>query len=147
MKNQISIYTEMTPNPDVMKFVSSNVITSFDIEISRSNDSKIYPLATEILIFPFVEEIYISQNFISIKKNNNIDWIDIANEMREFIQDYINNNIIINNNTKNIKITEKKKYNVSIHLFRHAFPSGNRGILATYLSSVSSLFWGFCSWP
>ena len=92
MKKKINVYTEITPNPDVMKFVTSELITKHDIEISKSKNNKKYPIANELLIFPFVEEIYISKNFLAIKKNNNVDWLDISNEMREFIQDYINNN-------------------------------------------------------
>ena len=100
MKKKINVYTEITPNPDVMKFVISEIITNHDIVISKSKNQKQSPLANELLIFPFVEEIYISKNFLAIKKNNNIDWLDIANEMREFIQDYINNNEIIIKNVQ-----------------------------------------------
>ena len=108
MKNKINVYTEITPNPDVMKFVTSKIITNYDIEISKSKNNKKYPLANELLIFPFIEEIYISKNFLAIKKNNNIEWLDVVNEMREFIQDYINNNEII---IEKIQDENNKKYN------------------------------------
>ena len=45
MKNKINVYTEITPNPDVMKFVTSKIITNYDIEISKSKNNKKYPLA------------------------------------------------------------------------------------------------------
>lgn len=110
MKNIINVYTETTPNPDVMKFVISEIITKNNIEVSKSKNQKQSPLADELLIFPFVEEIYISKNFLAIKKNNDIDWIDIANDMREFIQDYINNNENIINDIKPLKTD---KYNAT----------------------------------
>ena len=87
---KINIYTEITPNPNVMKFVASSIITESDIEASKNKKSKTSNLANELLIFPFVDEVYISKNFLAIKKNNDIDWLDIANDMREFIQDYVN---------------------------------------------------------
>lgn len=106
---KINIYTEITPNPNVMKFVASSIITESDIEASRNKKSTTSNLANEILIFPFVEEVYISQNFLAIKKNNDIDWLDIANDMREFIQDYINSNTYQSNSTKVEKDKSLKK--------------------------------------
>ena len=87
---KINIYTEITPNPNVMKFVASSIITESDIEASKNKKSKTSNLANELLMFPFIDEVYISKNFLAIKKNNDIDWLDIANDMREFIQDYVN---------------------------------------------------------
>ena len=87
---KINIYTEITPNPNVMKFVASSIITESDIEASKNKKSKTSSLANELLMFPFIDEVYISKNFLAIKKNNDIDWLDIANDMREFIQDYVN---------------------------------------------------------
>ncbi|MAZ00660.1 MAG: hypothetical protein CMP58_00510 [Flavobacteriales bacterium] len=106
---KINIYTEITPNPNVMKFVASSIITESDIEASRNKKSTTSNLANELLIFPFVEEVYISQNFLAIKKNNDIDWLDIANDMREFIQDYINSNTYQSNSTKVEKDKSLKK--------------------------------------
>ncbi len=97
---KINIYTEITPNPNVMKFVASSIITEYDIEASKNKKSTTSNLANELLIFPFVDEVYISKNFLAIKKNNDIDWLDIANEMREFIQDYLNNNTTLVHSTK-----------------------------------------------
>ena len=97
---KINIYTEITPNPNVMKFVASSIITEYDIEASRNKKSTTSNLANELLIFPFVDEVYISKNFLAIKKNNDIDWLDIANDMREFIQDYLNNNTTLVHSTK-----------------------------------------------
>ena len=87
---KINIYTEITPNPNVMKFVASSIITESDIEASKNKKSKTSSLANELLMFPFIDEVYISKNFLAIKKNNDIDWLDIDNDMREFIQDYVN---------------------------------------------------------
>ena len=87
---KINIYTEITPNPNVMKFVASSIITESDIEASKNKKSKTSSLANELLMFPFIDEVYMSKNFLAIKKNNDIDWLDIANDMREFIQDYVN---------------------------------------------------------
>ena len=110
---KINIYTEITPNPNVMKFVASSIITESDIEASKNKKSKTSNLANELLIFPFVDEVYISKNFLAIKKNNDIDWLDIANDMREFIQDYVNseNYKIYSKKTEKDNSIEQKKEN------------------------------------
>ena len=46
------------------------------------------PLALELFSFPFIESVFISNNFISTKENG-IEWSDIILEMREFIRDYL----------------------------------------------------------
>ena len=110
---KINIYTEITPNPNVMKFVASSIITESDIEASKNKKSKTSNLANELLIFPFVDEVYISKNFLAIKKNNDIDWLDIANDMREFIQDYVNseNYKIYSTKSEKDNSREQKKEN------------------------------------
>ena len=45
-------------------------------------------------MFPFVENVFLSNNFISITKNRSVEWEDIAMQLREFILDFINNNKI-----------------------------------------------------
>tara|TARA_B100000287_G_scaffold189553_1_gene179114 strand:+ start:120 stop:698 length:579 start_codon:yes stop_codon:yes gene_type:complete len=110
---KINIYTEITPNPNVMKFVASSIITESDIEASKNKKSKTSNLANELLMFPFIDEVYISKNFLAIKKNNDIDWLDIANDMREFIQDYVNseNYKIYSTKSEKDNSREQKKEN------------------------------------
>ena len=41
-----------------------------------------------------MENVFLSNNFISITKNRSVEWEDIAMQLREFILDFINNNKI-----------------------------------------------------
>ena len=52
----------------------------------------------ELFTFPFVKEIFISKNYISIKKQKHVQWSDITNQIRIFIQDQLNQNIKIHSN-------------------------------------------------
>ena len=100
-----TIYMESTPNPKVMKFVANKILTEDSIELLNNKNSDQVPLAMELFKFPFIKSIFISYNFISITKNNDIDWHEISTEVREFINNYLNKNGFVNNfkSSKNIE--------------------------------------------
>ena len=81
---------ESTPNPSVMKFVTNRIICNDSIEINSVEDAKEIPIIESLFNFSFVKSVFISQNFISIKKSDEIDWQDIAIQMREFILEKLN---------------------------------------------------------
>ena len=92
-----TIYMESTPNPEVMKFVANKILTEDSIELLNNKNSNQVPLAMELFKFPFIKSIFISYNFISITKNNDIDWYEISTEVREFINNYLNKKGFVNN--------------------------------------------------
>ena len=105
------IYSESTPNPDVMKFVSNKILTDKSIEYLKIEDTENNTLIRKIFSLPFIREIFISKNYISVKKHNNIDWIDVTNQLRILIQESLNKGIIIIGQKKKIKVKKTKKSN------------------------------------
>ena len=103
-----SIYAESTPNPSVMKFVSNRILVAENMEILTVEDAKQIPLATAIFNFPFVKGLFISGNFISITKNADVKWDDIAMQLRIFITDFLNKEGIVIKEMKTAKEVEKK---------------------------------------
>ena len=97
-----SIYVESTPNPEVMKFVSNRMLADKSLEVLDASQAKNIPLANELFKLPFIKSIFISTNFVSIKKTENINWDDIALQLRLYISDYLNS-IEIMNHTDNIQ--------------------------------------------
>lgn len=98
-KIPVQIYAESTPNPNVMKFVTNKLLTSQNIEVLSVNRSKGVPLAIALFKFPFVKEVFIAENYISIAKVAAIDWFEITDELRSFLKDYIENrNLIVDEN-------------------------------------------------
>ncbi len=86
----ISVYAESTPNPDVMKFVCNKAINTGDsIEFKNIEEAQGSPLCSQVFNFPFVKEVFLAKNFISITKYNIIEWDDVVMEVREFIREYI----------------------------------------------------------
>jgi Fe-S cluster biogenesis protein NfuA len=89
-KEAIEVYAEATPNPSVMKFGTNKALTQTDVEfknIDEANQSS--PLAQAIFNFPFVKEVFISDNYISITKYDMVEWSEVYGEVRTFIREYL----------------------------------------------------------
>ena len=86
----ISIYTEMTPNPETMKFVANKLlypgksIDFPDVEIAKAS-----PLAVELFGFPFIKSVFIASNFVTLTKINDTDWQDVIPTIRQFLKEYL----------------------------------------------------------
>lgn len=85
----VEVYIENTPNPAVMKFVSNKVLYQGGMEFKNIGDSKVSPLASQLFEFPFVKEVFISDNYVSITKSESLEWEIVSPELRSFIKDFI----------------------------------------------------------
>lgn len=88
-KIPVTIYAESTPNPTVMKFVANKPLADGTFEFKNIDEAVHSPVATALFSFPFVKEVFISANYISIMKYEVADWQEISMELREFIRSYI----------------------------------------------------------
>ncbi|WP_338408037.1 NifU family protein [uncultured Flavobacterium sp.] len=90
-KQPITVYGETTPNPAALKFVVSRMLTKNAIEFKNIDDTVASPLAKELFKFPYVKEVFMDENYISITKYEVNDWQEITLELRSFIKLYIEN--------------------------------------------------------
>lgn len=90
-KNPVTVYGESTPNPATLKFVVSKMVTKTALEFKNIDETKASPLAKELFNFPYVKEIYIDENYISVSKYAAYEWNDITLELRSFIKLFIEN--------------------------------------------------------
>jgi len=109
-KVPITIYAESTPNPEVMKFVANKrLVEEGKFEFQNAEEAKDAPIAKALFDFPFISQVFITSNYISISKYNVVSWEEITLELREFIKNYIENgNDIINANAIEQKKEEMK---------------------------------------
>ncbi|ACU06767.1 nifU related protein [Flavobacteriaceae bacterium 3519-10] len=92
------IYSEMTPNPMVMKFVSSTELLDGFVEVKSPAEAGEVPLAKAIFDeFGFAKEIFISGNFVAVTKNVSVEWHEVMITMRDFIANYLQNGGAISN--------------------------------------------------
>ena len=47
------------------------------------------PLVKELFNFPFVKEVFMDENYISISKNDTTQWEEVVMEIRGFIKSYL----------------------------------------------------------
>lgn len=86
----VSIYTEMTPNPETMKFVANKLLyPGKSIDFQDIDAAKPSPLALELFSFPFVKSVFIASNFVTLTKTVEADWEDIKPSIRQFLKDYL----------------------------------------------------------
>lgn len=107
-----SIYAESTPNPEVMKFVSNRMLADKSIEFLTDDDAKQIPMIHKIFSLKYVESVFLSSNFISIKKKNDVEWGEILIEIRNFITTLLNEDDI-QNYTEDIIVKEKEEVKLS----------------------------------
>ncbi|MGN7784112.1 NifU family protein [Niabella sp. 22666] len=86
----ISIYTEMTPNPETMKFVANKLLyPGKSIDFPDAESAKPSPLATELFGFPFIKAVFIASNFVTLTKTADAEWMDVTPSIRQFLKDYL----------------------------------------------------------
>ena len=90
-KSAVTVYGETTPNHTTLKFVVSRRLTKNAFEFKNIDETKTSPLAKELFQFPFVKEVFIDENYISITKYDVASWDEITIEIRTFIKEYIEN--------------------------------------------------------
>ena len=157
-KTPISIYSESTPNPAVLKFVANKKLVDFQIEFNSIDECQDSPLALKLFNFPFVKSIFIDENFISITKYDIASWDEITLTIRNFIKEYIEDgNPIITKDFKkeppidqeNLDETSKEIISILDEYVKPAVASDGGNILfKSYdekTKSVSVILQGACS--
>ncbi len=87
----VSIYTEMTPNPETMKFVANKLLyPGKSLDVSEEALATASPLAKELFSFPFIKSVFIASNFVTLTKTNDTeDWQDVIPTIKTFLKEYL----------------------------------------------------------
>lgn len=109
-KTAVTVYAESTPNPSVIKYVCNKNLVGKICEFSSIDEAENSPLAVELFKLPFVKNIFMDKNYISITKYEIAEWDDINNQLRDFIRTYIEDGkqVLSKPITQQVKIEEEK---------------------------------------
>lgn len=109
-KIPITIYAESTPNPGVMKFVANKKLVDQVYEYKNIDETTDAPLAQKLFHFPFVKEVFMDTNYVSITKFDVSNWDEIVLEIREFLRSFLEegNEITTSSKEKTFKETAKE---------------------------------------
>ena len=113
------VQTEITPNPNSLKFLPGKKVSNdAPIELTDKNESN-NELVKNILSINGVTGIFLSDDFLSVNKDEKIEWKDLKHIIISFINDYYSNGneIIIDKKSKsssslNLSDVEKKIINI-----------------------------------
>ncbi|CAM3538064.1 thioredoxin-related protein [Flavobacterium saliperosum S13] len=108
-KVPVTVYSETTPNPSVMKFVASKMLTKTAVECKNIDETAASPLAKDLFTFPFVKEVFIDENYVSVSKYDVADWMEITQEIRSFIKIYIEEGKTVIDETQLVKTANHEK--------------------------------------
>jgi Fe-S cluster biogenesis protein NfuA len=80
-----------------MKFVANRLllVSGATAEYKNPSETKDAPIAKALFQFPFVKQVFVSSNYITIIKHDAVLWEDITMELRLFITDYLNQGKVI----------------------------------------------------
>jgi len=97
------VQTENTPNPNSLKFLpGKNVSNDTPLEISNKSETN-NELIRNILSINGVKSIFLAEDFLSVNKNEKVEWEDLKHIIISFINDYYSNGneIVIDSTTPN----------------------------------------------
>lgn len=89
-KSPVMLYTEQTPNPEALKYVTNRMLYRGVADFKDKDLAAEWsPLANSLMELPYVKSVYFSNNFVTVTKELNYDWADIMLRLKEFIKDYV----------------------------------------------------------
>ena len=88
------IQTEVTPNPNSLKFLTEKIISAVGTEEFQKGKIKDLsnPFIEELLKFKGVELILLSKNFLSVKKSDEVSWSELKPMVISHLNHYFENN-------------------------------------------------------
>ncbi|HNY56244.1 MAG TPA: NifU family protein [Chitinophagales bacterium] len=92
----VMIYTESTPNPNTLKFVTNKALLLNDtVEFQSAEETNEAPLAKALFGFDAVTNVFITNNFVTITKTEDALWTEIMIPIKDFLKKYIDEGGII----------------------------------------------------
>jgi Fe-S cluster biogenesis protein NfuA len=89
-KSPVMLYTEQTPNPEALKYVTNRMLYRGIAEFKDAELAAEWsPMANSLMELPYVKSVYFNNNYVTVTKEMNYDWAEIMLKLKEFIKDYV----------------------------------------------------------
>ncbi|MCB0620560.1 MAG: NifU family protein [Saprospiraceae bacterium] len=90
MQSPVMLYTEKTPNPESLKFVTNRMLYRGTADFREEELAREWsPLGTALFELPYVKGVYICNNFVTVTKEFNYSWEDIMLKIKDFLKKYV----------------------------------------------------------
>jgi Fe-S cluster biogenesis protein NfuA len=91
MNEAIKVWAEETPNPQSRKFRVSQKITDGSHDFPTSEQAGHSPLASKLFGFPWMQSVFIGEDFITITKQEWVDWAILEQPLCGLLKEHIQN--------------------------------------------------------
>ncbi|WP_317899966.1 NifU family protein [Aurantibacillus circumpalustris] len=121
------IYAEETPNPSSVKFVANKLllVSGASAEYLSPSETIDAPIAQKLFQFPFVKRVFIQSNYITITKQDALEWEEIRDELRVFITEYLNKGNSIINKLPEQKVAKDSSFKETVSINTQHTAPGN----------------------
>ena len=80
----------MTPNPESLKFVTDrHILPNFQLDFKTKELAAGSELAKTLFEIPFVNGVFIANNFVTITKKPEYDWFEITPELKDAVKQFL----------------------------------------------------------
>jgi len=128
------IQTEHTPNPNTLKFLPGKEVSNAGpVEFLKNEKNIKVPLADKILSLQGTTMVFFGKDFITVKKESNLEWDDLKHEIISEINDHylLGNNAVIEKNFQKKDVNlEKNESNEIINKIKEVLDSKIRPAVA-----------------
>ena len=105
----LNISIQETPNPQVLKFVFNDKLTESPAEFESADLARaVSPLSAQLLGFPWVTKVFIGENFISITKEDWVEWEPVKAPLVQLLKAASKKDILSSNSQKAHPVDSKK---------------------------------------
>jgi Fe-S cluster biogenesis protein NfuA len=87
--NSYQVSIETTPNPEAMKFVVNQTIAAGSHAFHAATETASSPLAKKLFSFPWAKSVLIGPSFVSVVKQDWVDWDVLAEPLAQLIQEHL----------------------------------------------------------
>lgn len=112
----ISLSIQPTTNPDIIKLEFTKALVKGSYEFKNIDEAKNSPLAQQLFYLPFVKTVYISSNFIALKRYNIVEWAEVQEEVGQMVLNYLKSG-------KDLIINELQKKSIPINIYSESTPN------------------------
>lgn len=121
------IYAEETPNPSSVKFVANKLllVSGASAEYLNPSETSDAPIAKQLFQFPFVKRVFIQSNYVTVTKQDSVEWEEIRDELRVFITSYLNDGRIVVNKLPEQKVAKDSSFQETVSINTQHTAPGN----------------------
>ncbi len=84
------VLVEETPNPASLKFVVSDSISPETMQFETAAEAGRSPLVSKIFGFPWTASVYLGNDFVTVTKEDWVEWEPLAQPLANMIRDHLN---------------------------------------------------------